>query len=118
VIHDADYCPTCGQPRDRAVQSLERMGLRLNHTTLSYGSRSARLRPAHRAFLQTLLQHGRASEELICLRVCPNTESNLVQVYACHLRKIIRDLTDDQLALRSIWGWGYELVSQQMQEAA
>lgn len=110
--HAADYCPTCGQPRERAVQTFERFGLRLTICTLTFGGNVAILRPSHTEFMRVLLEKGRASREFIILRVCPDTESNLPQVYACQLRRIVRDLTGGAVSLRTVWGWGFELSAE------
>jgi DNA-binding response OmpR family regulator len=116
-MHAADYCPTCGQPRERGEPAISYMGLTLHLGTLTFAGRSTYLRPAHRQFVHALLERGRASSEFLLLRVCPETESNMVAVYACQIRRIIRNLTNDAIKLQTIWGWGFKLVENSVSEA-
>lgn len=113
----ADYCPCCGQPRE-IEGNLDREGLTLKGYVLCYGGRRVRLRPGVAKFIRPLMERGTASHELIRLRVCPESESNLPQVYANFLRKQLADLTGGAVVLNTIHSWGYELAAAEQQRAA
>lgn len=113
----ADYCPTCGQPRER-VGDVARGGLTLKGHTLVFEGRRATLRPGVANFARALMERGAASREFLTLRVCPETESNLIHVYATFLRKQLRELTGGAVVLHTIHSWGYELGRRDEQAVA
>ena len=119
-FHAADYCPTCGQPRERRQLAFECRGLRLEPDgTLLFGERTLRLVPGIARLLAAVMEKGgKATHEFIILRVSAETESNIVQVYVCRLRKLLKELTGGEVELRTVWGWGYELVPASVAEAA
>lgn len=116
----ADYCPTCGQPRERLTETAECHGLRLRpDNTLEFEGAEIRIIPGVARFMRALMERGgRATHEFLILRVSPEMESNIVQVYVCRLRKILPALTRGGLELRTVWGWGYELASTAQQALA
>lgn len=105
----ADYCPTCGQPRE-IDPDIERDGLSLRGYTMIYNGRRHSLRPGIGKFVRALLERGAVSKEFLQLRVSPDSESNLIHVYATYLRRDLAELTGGALQLRTLHSWGYELV--------
>lgn len=104
----ADYCPCCGQPRERPNE-FERDGLTLRGHMLSFGEKRERLRPGVAVLTRALMERGSASREFLQLRVAPESDSNLVHVYACMLRKQLAELTGGAVVLSTIHSWGYEI---------
>jgi DNA-binding response OmpR family regulator len=118
MIHDADYCPACNRPMEFTPVPIEWNGLRLDLGNLAFGSRRVHLTRSEAEFIRILMQHGRASRELLLLQISPESNDTIIRVHAHSLKRKLADLTDGSVALKTNWGWGYELVSQQMMEAA
>jgi DNA-binding response OmpR family regulator len=116
----ADYCPTCGQPRERRGMSFESSGLRLEADgVLIFGDHRRRIVPGLARFLRAVMEKGgKATHEFLILRVSAETESNIVQVYVCRIRKLLKEFTGGAVELRTIWGWGYELCEVASDEPA
>lgn len=115
--HSADYCPCCGQPRE-TQENLEMFGLTLRGYVLTYGNKRERMRPGVAKFMRAIMERGRASHQLLILRVNPESESNLVQVYANFLRKHLASLTGGAVILSTIHSWGYELLQAEAERLA
>jgi DNA-binding response OmpR family regulator len=118
--HDADYCPHCHRPVELTPAPVERDGLRLDLGTLSYGSRSVHLTRSEAEFMRILMQDSlcRASREFLLLQISPESYDTIIRVHAHSLKRKLANLTGGSIFLKTNWGWGYELVSQQMREAA
>lgn len=113
----ADYCPTCGEPRERHG-AAERFGLSLYGTVLIYGDNRARLRPAVANFARVMLERRIVSHEMLLLRVTPDAGSDLIRVYAKRLRDTLREITGGEVALTTLHSWGYELTQADVERAA
>jgi DNA-binding response OmpR family regulator len=107
----ADYCPTCGQPREKADAPVERFGLKLDHGDLNYGQFWVHLPPAQAEFMRIVIERGQASQQFLLLRISPEADEQIVRVYASRLRRTISKLTDGAVALRTVRCWGYELLA-------
>lgn len=106
----ADYCPCCGQPREMD-REVSRLGMRLTTYFIIYNGKRVRLRPAVAKFARPLFERGTASHEMLRLRLDSEAEDlNLNRVYAKFLRHALEEVTGGAILLKSIWGWGYELI--------
>jgi DNA-binding response OmpR family regulator len=117
--HSADFCPTCGQPRERRVATIGTCGLSLSpNRFLSFGDSRIYLAPAEAEFMRIVMERGRASSEFLLLRISPDADDTIIRTYAWRIRQKLAELTNGAVALRSIWGWGYELAPQAVAVAA
>jgi hypothetical protein len=114
---DAEYCPACGQPRERSLP-VSRHGLTLSGFMLKYGDKRERLVANVARTARVLLEKGEASFSLLTLRVCPDANTRAVHVYAVKLRRSLAELTGGAVQLRTIPSWGYELVEAQAERLA
>jgi DNA-binding response OmpR family regulator len=116
---EAEYCPTCGAPRDRTGQ-LERFGLRLEQRWVDYQGAGPRHVPEGlAAVLGLLLLRGRASHEALMMALGGEaTVDENVKVRICYLRKLLGELTGGAVIIRTLHSFGYQLESAGEERAA
>lgn len=63
--------------------------------------------PCH--VLALLLRRGRVSKDVFYNQIFPDAESKILDVYICRLRQFLKT-NDIPLQIKSVWGFGYEII--------
>lgn len=110
-VNAADYCPTCGRPRELRKDTVESLGLKLCiNRKMYWGDNHVYLTPHEASMMRILFEKNRRSLDYLTLLLSPESEQNIVRVYACRLRKKLNELTSGKIQLQTIRGYGYELM--------
>lgn len=113
----ADYCPTCGNPRE-LQDRVSIHGLTLTGYLLVYGDTRLRLTAGVARFARLIMRRGSASHEFVRLSLPTDSCPSLPHVYALKLRRAIAEVTGGEVALKTIHSWGYEIALGEKQRLA